>query len=69
LVLKQPLGKSGQMPAFSLKSKEAIPKTEVLEQPQVPFISSLKAFRAQRNWEVEKRKRTCQAKGPPLFIR
>jgi hypothetical protein len=42
LVLKQPLGKSGQMPAFSLKSMEAVPKTEVLEQLHynkfLPFI-------------------------------
>jgi hypothetical protein len=27
--------KSGQMPAFLCKSKVAIPKTEVLEQPQI----------------------------------
>jgi hypothetical protein len=29
--------KSGQMPAFPLKSKVAVPKTEVLEQPQLLF--------------------------------
>jgi hypothetical protein len=28
LVLKQPLEKSGQMPAFSLKSKLAVPKLQ-----------------------------------------
>jgi hypothetical protein len=27
--------KSGQMPAFPCKSKVAVPKTEVFEQPQV----------------------------------
>jgi hypothetical protein len=32
--MKQPLEKSGQMPTFFLKSKVAVPKTEVLEQPQ-----------------------------------
>jgi hypothetical protein len=31
----QALGKTGQKPVFSIKSKEAVPKTEVLEQPQV----------------------------------
>jgi hypothetical protein len=31
----QALGKTGQKPGFSLKSKEAIPKTEVLEQPRL----------------------------------
>jgi hypothetical protein len=35
LVLKQAFGKSGQMPTFSLKSKVTVPKTEVLEQPQL----------------------------------
>jgi hypothetical protein len=29
----QALGKTGLKPGFSLKSKEAVPKTEVLEQP------------------------------------
>jgi hypothetical protein len=29
----QALGKTGQKSGFSLKSKEAVPKTEVLEQP------------------------------------
>jgi hypothetical protein len=38
LVLKQALGKSGQMPAFSYESKVAVPKTEVLEQPQLEKI-------------------------------
>jgi hypothetical protein len=32
--MKQALGKTGQKPGFSIKSKEAVPKTEVLEQPQ-----------------------------------
>jgi hypothetical protein len=32
--LEQALGKTGQKPVFSSKSKEAVPKTEVLEQPQ-----------------------------------
>jgi hypothetical protein len=31
----QALGKTGQKPGFSLKSKEAVPKAEVLEQPHV----------------------------------
>jgi hypothetical protein len=31
--LEQALGKTGQKPGFSTKSKEAVPKTEVLEQP------------------------------------
>jgi hypothetical protein len=39
LVLEQALRKTGQIglkvrPGFSIKSKEAVPKTEVLEQPQ-----------------------------------
>jgi hypothetical protein len=34
-VLEQALGKAGQNPGFSLKSREAVPKTEVLEQPQL----------------------------------
>jgi hypothetical protein len=33
--LEQALGKTGQKHGFSSKSKEAVPKTEVLEQP--PF--------------------------------
>jgi hypothetical protein len=32
--LEQALRKTGQRPGFSIKSKEAVPKTEVLEQPQ-----------------------------------
>jgi hypothetical protein len=35
LVLKQALGKTDQKPGFSIKSKEAVPKTEVLEQPHL----------------------------------
>ncbi|MDR2785264.1 MAG: hypothetical protein LBB83_05060 [Treponema sp.] len=35
MVLEQALGKPGQKPGFSSKSKEAVPKTEVLEQPQL----------------------------------
>jgi hypothetical protein len=31
----QALGKTGQEPGFSIKSKEAVPKTEVLEQPLI----------------------------------
>jgi hypothetical protein len=31
--MEQALGKTGQKPGFSIKSKEAVPKTEVLEQP------------------------------------
>ncbi|MDR1353790.1 MAG: hypothetical protein LBK05_10965, partial [Treponema sp.] len=31
----QALGKTGQKPGFSPKSKEAVPKTEVLEQPHL----------------------------------
>jgi hypothetical protein len=31
---EQALGKTSQKPGFSTKSKEAVPKTEVLEQPQ-----------------------------------
>jgi hypothetical protein len=38
MVLEQALGKIGLKPAFSTKFKEAVPKTEVLEQPQ--FIIS-----------------------------
>jgi hypothetical protein len=34
MVLEQALGKIGLKPAFSTKFKEAVPKTEVLEQPQ-----------------------------------
>jgi hypothetical protein len=34
LILEQALGKTGQKSGFSPKSKEAVPKTEVLEQPQ-----------------------------------
>jgi hypothetical protein len=35
------LGKTGQKPGFSPKSKEAVPKTEVLEQPQLIEINIL----------------------------
>jgi hypothetical protein len=31
----QALGKTGQKPGFSAKSKEAVPKAEVLEQPRI----------------------------------
>jgi hypothetical protein len=31
----QALGKTGQKPGFSPKSKEAVPKTEILEQPRL----------------------------------
>jgi hypothetical protein len=31
----QALGKTGQKPGFSPKSKEAVPKTAVLEQPRL----------------------------------
>jgi hypothetical protein len=43
-VLEQALGKTGQKPRFSLKSREAVPKTAVLEQPQMTspcFLSVL----------------------------
>jgi hypothetical protein len=33
--LEQARGKTGQEPGFSIKSKEAVPKAEVLEQPQL----------------------------------
>jgi hypothetical protein len=33
--LEQALGKTKQKPGFSIKSREAVPKTEVLEQPQL----------------------------------
>jgi hypothetical protein len=33
--LEQALGKIGLKPAFSTKFKEAVPKTEVLKQPQL----------------------------------
>jgi hypothetical protein len=33
--MEQALGKTGQRPRFFLKSKEAVPKTEVLEQPHL----------------------------------
>jgi hypothetical protein len=35
MVLEQALGKIGLKPAFSTKFKEAVPKTEVLEQPHL----------------------------------
>jgi hypothetical protein len=35
MVFPQVLGKSGLKSAFSLKSKVAVPKTEVLEQPHL----------------------------------
>jgi hypothetical protein len=34
-VLEQALRKTGQKPGFSITSKEAVPKTEVLEQPRI----------------------------------
>jgi hypothetical protein len=37
----QAFGKTGQKPGFSAKSKEAVPKTEVLEQPQIPLKNRL----------------------------
>jgi hypothetical protein len=33
--MNQALGKTGQKPGFSTKSKVAVPKTEVLEQPHI----------------------------------
>jgi hypothetical protein len=33
--MEQALGKTGQKPGFSIKSKKAVPKTEVLEQPHL----------------------------------
>jgi hypothetical protein len=38
--LKQALGKADQKPGFPSKFKEAVPKTEVLEQPPLPALSS-----------------------------
>jgi hypothetical protein len=38
---EQALGKTGQKPGFSTKFKEAVPKTEVLEQPHFPKIKFL----------------------------
>jgi hypothetical protein len=35
LVLNQALGKTGKSPVFPQNSKEAVPKAEVLEQPQI----------------------------------
>jgi hypothetical protein len=32
----QALGKTGQKPGFSIKSREAVPKSDILEQPQIP---------------------------------
>jgi hypothetical protein len=37
--LEQALGKTEQKPGFSIKSKEAVPKTEVLEQPHINVFS------------------------------
>jgi hypothetical protein len=34
---EQAPGKTGQNPGFSVKSREAVPKTEVLEQPLLTF--------------------------------
>jgi hypothetical protein len=38
--MEQAPGKTGQNPVFSIKSKKAVPKTEVLEQPQLTKITS-----------------------------
>jgi hypothetical protein len=35
--LEQALGKTVKSPVFPFKFKEAVPKTEVLEQPLIPF--------------------------------
>jgi hypothetical protein len=35
--MNQALGKTGKSPVFPQNSKEAVPKAEVLEQPQVIF--------------------------------
>jgi hypothetical protein len=40
----QALEKTGQKPGFSPKSKEAVPKTEVLEQPLLSFAPAIKRF-------------------------
>jgi hypothetical protein len=54
----QALGKTGQEPGFSIKSKEAVPKTEVLEQPQIidDSFTAIKAgsiyFRESRILEI-----------------
>jgi hypothetical protein len=36
--MEQTLGKTGLKPTFSIKSKVAVPKTEVLEQLQISKI-------------------------------
>jgi hypothetical protein len=40
----QALGKTGQEPGFSPKSKDAVPKTEVLEQPHLNYVFSFDAL-------------------------
>jgi hypothetical protein len=44
----QALGKTGQKPGFSTKFKEAVPKTEVLEQPLLSrFLEKLYRWTAE----------------------
>jgi hypothetical protein len=43
--LDQALGKTGLKPGFPAKSKEAVPKTEVLEQPRVFMDFQRKAIK------------------------
>jgi hypothetical protein len=38
----QALGKTGQKPGFSTKSREAVPKSDILEQP--PIIQLIRLF-------------------------
>jgi hypothetical protein len=50
VVFPQALGKSDHRPAFSLKSKVAVPKTEVLEQP--PIVEFTKAGNGRKRHEI-----------------
>ncbi|MDR2759115.1 MAG: hypothetical protein LBB78_07030 [Spirochaetaceae bacterium] len=52
--MEQAPGKTGQNPGFSIKSKEAVPKTEVLEQPQLSN-SFFKMSREKKNLSGHRR--------------
>jgi hypothetical protein len=46
-------GKTGQEPGFSAKSKEAVPRTEVLEQPQLKKFNPKQPNRTNKSTNFE----------------
>jgi hypothetical protein len=70
--LEQALGKTGQKPGFSSKSKETVPKAEVLEQPhmnqfQKPVSVDLRARETGPD-SMEKRLNACFFLNPKVTV-